>query len=218
VLVNLLSNAIKFTPDGGRITVAISAAKRGLRVEVTDTGVGISPHTQAKLFKDFVQGDVSIGRKYGGTGLGLAISKRFISAMGGTHSLSSSLALVSAVSALTRVAGEIGCHSQENQGSTFWFLIPLKTVKHPLQIVVSLACEDAAPGSARRKRVLLVDDNAVNQKVCLRMLGALGFDAIVASNGHECLNVLLRSDPLFFDAILMDFHMPVLGTFSHSPA
>jgi CheY-like chemotaxis protein len=85
-------------------------------------------------------------------------------------------------------------------------------VKCPLQIVVSSACEDLAPGSARRKRVLLVDDNIVNQKVCLHMLGMLGFDAIVANNGQECLNILLRSDPLFFDAILMDFHMPVLGT------
>jgi PleD family two-component response regulator len=110
------------------------------------------------------------------------------------------------------VEGEIGCNSQENQGSTFWFLVPLKMVKCPLQIVVTTPCEEAEPGSARRKRILLVDDNIVNVKVCLRMLGMLGFDAIVASNGQECLNILFRSDPLFFDAILMDFHMPVLGT------
>ncbi|MGH7671642.1 MAG: HAMP domain-containing sensor histidine kinase [Gemmatimonadales bacterium] len=105
VLLNLLSNAIKFTPDGGRITVDAAPANDGAaaRVAVTDSGIGIAPDDQAKLFQEFVQLDASASRKYEGTGLGLALSRRLIELHGGT----------------------IGVESEVGAGSTFWFTLPL---------------------------------------------------------------------------------------------
>ncbi len=104
VLLNLLSNAIKFTPDGGRITVAATAVNGAAtaRVAVTDSGIGIAPDDQAKLFQEFVQLDASASRKYEGTGLGLALSRRLIELHGGT----------------------IGVDSEVGRGSTFWFTLP----------------------------------------------------------------------------------------------
>jgi len=106
VLLNLLSNAIKFTPDGGRITVAAGPVNGGngseVRIAVTDTGIGIAPEDQPKLFQEFSQLDASASRKYEGTGLGLALSRRLIELHGGT----------------------IGLESEMGKGSTFWFTLP----------------------------------------------------------------------------------------------
>jgi signal transduction histidine kinase len=104
VLLNLLSNAIKFTPDGGRVTVRAAPVNGGaaVRIAVTDTGIGIAPEDQAKLFQEFVQLDASASRKYEGTGLGLALSRRLIELHG----------------------GEIGVESEVGKGSTFWFTLP----------------------------------------------------------------------------------------------
>ncbi|MGH7530495.1 MAG: sensor histidine kinase, partial [Gemmatimonadales bacterium] len=104
VLLNLLSNAIKFTPDGGRITIAAAPVNGGsaVRVAVTDTGHGITPDDQAKLFQEFVQLDASASRRHEGTGLGLALSRRLVELQGGT----------------------IGVESTPGQGSTFWFTLP----------------------------------------------------------------------------------------------
>ncbi|HEV8266383.1 MAG TPA: ATP-binding protein [Gemmatimonadales bacterium] len=105
VLLNLLSNAIKFTPDGGRITVRAATVNGGAaaRIAVTDTGIGIAPDDQARLFQEFVQLDASASRKYEGTGLGLALSRRLVELHGGT----------------------IGVDSETGKGSTFWFTLPL---------------------------------------------------------------------------------------------
>ena len=104
ILLNLLSNAIKFTPDGGRITVAATAVNGGdyARIAVTDTGIGIAPEDQPKLFKEFSQLDASASRKYEGTGLGLALSRRLVELQGGA----------------------IGVESEMGKGSTFWFTLP----------------------------------------------------------------------------------------------
>ena len=104
ILLNLLSNAIKFTTDGGRITLSgrLEAGGRSVRVAVTDTGIGIAPDDQAKLFQEFVQLDASPSRRYEGTGLGLALSKRLVELHGGT----------------------IGVESELGKGSTFWFTLP----------------------------------------------------------------------------------------------
>jgi signal transduction histidine kinase len=104
VLLNLLSNAIKFTPDGGRIMVAAGPVNGGsqVRIAVTDTGIGIAPEDQPKLFQEFSQLDASASRKYEGTGLGLALSRRLIELHGGA----------------------IGVESEMGKGSTFWFTLP----------------------------------------------------------------------------------------------
>ncbi len=113
VLLNLLSNAIKFTPDGGRISVAAAPANRGgetaARVAVTDSGIGIAPEDQEKLFQEFVQLDASASRRYEGTGLGLALSRRLIELHGGS----------------------IGVESELGKGSTFWFTLPLAGAAAP---------------------------------------------------------------------------------------
>jgi len=104
VLLNLLSNAIKFTPDGGRITVAAAPVNGGAeaRIAVSDTGIGIAPEDQPKLFQEFSQLDASASRKYEGTGLGLALSRRLVELHGGA----------------------IGVESEMGKGSTFWFTLP----------------------------------------------------------------------------------------------
>src|SRR5207248_11489438 len=102
VLLNLLSNAIKFTTDGGRITLSAQLAGDRVRVAVSDSGIGIAPEDQEKLFREFVQLDGSASRRYEGTGLGLALSKRLVELHGGA----------------------IGVESQLGKGSTFWFTVP----------------------------------------------------------------------------------------------
>jgi signal transduction histidine kinase len=102
VLLNLLSNAIKFTPDGGKVRLLGRREDGAVRVEVIDTGIGIAPEDQPKLFKEFIQVDASASRHYEGTGLGLALCKRLVELHG----------------------GRIGCESARGQGSTFWFTLP----------------------------------------------------------------------------------------------
>ena len=110
VLLNLLSNAIKFTTDGGRITLRAQPEDSGrVRIAVTDTGIGIAPADQHRLFQEFVQLDASPSRHYEGTGLGLALSKRLVELHGGT----------------------IGVESQLGQGSTFWFTMPRAAPQPP---------------------------------------------------------------------------------------
>ena len=104
ILLNLLSNAIKFTPEGGQVTLAarLEGGGRQVRVAVSDTGIGIAPEDQAKLFQEFVQLDAAPSRRYEGTGLGLALSKRLVELHGGA----------------------IGVESALGKGSTFWFTLP----------------------------------------------------------------------------------------------
>ncbi|HEV7499075.1 MAG TPA: PAS domain S-box protein, partial [Vicinamibacteria bacterium] len=185
VLGSLLANAVKFTPAG---TVVVRAGVvRGapdsalLRFEVTDTGIGIDTATQARLFQPFVQGDGSAARRYGGAGLGLALGRRIVSAMG----------------------GQIGVRSSPGQGSTFWFTVRLSPASDGSGAAVS---SDARRGL----RVLVVEDNTVNQKVAVAMIESLGYAAEAVGNGLEAVEACSRQS---YDAILMDCQMPHMDGF-----
>jgi signal transduction histidine kinase/ActR/RegA family two-component response regulator len=189
VLVNLVGNAVKFT-ERGLVEVALRVlppAETGERLElaVRDTGIGIPEDSQPRLFHSFSQVDSSTARRFGGTGLGLAISKRLALAMGGDVSVDS-------------VLGE---------GSTFRFVVPLRRAE---AVVVGPASEASDERPARLAaehplRILLAEDNRVNQKVALRLLERLGYTPDLAENGAEVLTALER---VAYDVILMDVQMP----------
>ena len=197
VLLNLISNAIKFTQRGAvRITAKIAHhaddGQASVRFSVLDTGVGIPTHLQDRLFKTFSQVDASTTRKYGGTGLGLVISRAIIDAMGGT----------------------IEVHSREGAGSEFAFTIPFKlgTPTAPsAEIGISPATPLFTPGRDHDghkrppHRILVVEDNAVNQFVAQRMLKNLGYDIDIANNGRDALEILQTRS---YDLIFMDCQMP----------
>ncbi|KAM3098791.1 PAS domain S-box protein [Phormidesmis sp. 146-35] len=209
ILVNLLSNAIKFT-DKGEILVTVQAdpnaprtSHTSLRFAVQDTGIGIPPDRMDRLFKSFSQVDSSTSRQYGGTGLGLAISKRLSEMMGGQMWVESN--------------GQVGGDPPTQvprviarQGSTFYFTITAKSVfivPPPPQLVQerSPASEEACPIDPYPLRILLAEDNVVNQKVALHLLQRLGYRADVAGNGLEVLEALRRQA---YDVVLMDVQMP----------
>jgi signal transduction histidine kinase/CheY-like chemotaxis protein len=187
---NLLSNAIKFTPQG-RIDIAVSSSAAGdgdvmVAVRIRDTGIGMMPEVQQKLFQPFTQADSSIARKYGGTGLGLAISLRLAELMG----------------------GGIAVESSPGAGSTFTLTFRAKTQAMP-ESVVALATERVRPPpkSLHGLRVLVVDDIQVNRDVIKHFLAPHGCQINDAVNGQEALDQLAAGD---FDLVLLDIHMPVM--------
>ena len=181
VLTNLLSNALKFTSRGEiRFSVRYSADQR-IQFQVADTGAGMSPAVQARLFRDFSQGEVSTGRKFGGTGLGLSISRRLCRMMG----------------------GDLEAQSIEGEGSTFTGSIAAPVAEPPVE-AADAEVQDDLPSL----RILAVDDNASNRAVVEALLHALGLPVILASDGAEALEVL-RATPV--DLVLMDVNMPVMN-------
>ena len=190
VLTNLLANAVKFT-DQGWIELRVDSLPNGpdqlqLEIVVTDTGIGICPEKQRVIFESFRQADSSTTRQYGGTGLGLTIAARLVALMGGT----------------------IGVESTPGSGSAFRFTVPCR-----------LAAEDsAAPppraffiptgGAPRRLRILLAEDNPVNQKLAQRLLEKRGHNVSIAGDGCQALEAATQEEP--FDLILMDVQMPTM--------
>ncbi len=208
ILVNLVGNAVKFT-ESGKITVsvelvappanALAPAPWMLRFAVTDSGIGISREVQARLFQPFSQADSSTTRRYGGTGLGLVICKELVAMMGGA----------------------IGLDSEPGRGSTFWFTIraglagdaeharsaqPMDTASPK----ASVAAADEQRVDFNGARVLLAEDNAVNQELVLAMLNGAGVLVTVAANGRIAVDTWLNQP---FDLVFMDCQMPELDGF-----
>jgi signal transduction histidine kinase/CheY-like chemotaxis protein len=188
-LLNYASNAVKFTEQGSVIMRASIQADEEdsltLRFAVEDTGIGIAPEIQGRLFNAFEQADGSTTRKYGGTGLGLAITARIAAAMG----------------------GEVGLQSEINKGSTFWFTARLKKVHdHPVSEPLQ-----ATDYEARLQQeysgihVLLAEDEPVNREVAQILLEDIGFNVDTAENGAQALELVRQHS---YDLILMDMQMP----------
>ena len=193
VLLNLTGNAIKFA-ERGRVEIRVRRLDAGeagllLRFEVEDQGIGIEPAVRQRLFNAFEQADNSFTRKYGGTGLGLAISKRLVQLMG----------------------GEIGVDSEPGQGSVFWFTVRLTRAATPAG-GGGEAPEDSAEARLRRAfpgaRILLVEDEPINQEVSRQLLEEAGLAVEVAADGVEALECA-RAEA--YDLILMDMQMPRLN-------
>jgi signal transduction histidine kinase/CheY-like chemotaxis protein len=187
ILLNLLSNAIKFT-DQGTIEVRtrvqfIDKEECELLFSVKDEGIGITDEQQHKLFQPFNQADDSTARKYGGTGLGLAICKRLAELMG----------------------GQIGVSSRYGEGSLFWFTVRVQIADEPAPVLDHTPAFAARQIEPKTARLLLVEDNKINQKVALLMLKNLGYSADIAHNGVQALSAL---DTKHYDLILMDCMMP----------
>ncbi len=183
VLLNFLSNAVKFTEAGEiRLAMGGQASEEGwlLRVEVSDSGIGIAPDKLDQLFERFVQADASTTRVYGGTGLGLAISRRLIDLSG----------------------GQIGARNRPEGGSTFWFEVPLaittdrrsSSVRQEIQVPTGI-------------RVLFADDAAPNRELVTVILQSMGIEVDAVADGSEALEAVQGGN---YDLVLMDVHMPVM--------
>ncbi|MDQ8179032.1 response regulator [Pelagicoccus sp. SDUM812005] len=199
VVLNLLNNAFKFGRDG-TVTLAIKAdaireSSATLRIEIIDEGIGMAPETVDRLFSAFMQADSSTTREYGGTGLGLAICKL----------------LADAMDARIEVSSELG------KGSCFAFVLDLPLPEDSVQGVAIEKTQTKKQEAARvhkavhqnfgEKRVLLVDDNAINRKLGKRFLQQMKLDVTLATNGREAFETATSQD---FDLVLMDLQMPEL--------
>jgi len=194
VLVNLLGNAIKFTENGyislGCHLQSATDTEIWLRFEVSDSGIGMDEATIANLFTPFTQADVSTTRKYGGTGLGLAISQRLATLMG----------------------GRLGASSQQPLGSVFWLELPFAPVEQPAPspAPAPAAIPDEPVEVESRARVLVAEDNPVNQMVAREALKRLGCRVDIAANGREALEAAVS---LPYDLIFLDCQMPEMDGF-----
>ena len=186
VVTNLLGNAIKFTPAGEVVLRAFlvedGPADATIRIEVTDTGIGIAPDARERLFQSFSQADSSTTRKFGGTGLGLAISKRLVELMG----------------------GEIGVDSEPGKGSTFW--IVAKFPRAQAQIPVPHPRPDL-----QGLRALAVDDNQTNLELVQAQTSSWGMTCDTASSGAQALRLIAAADQQPYDVGILDMQMPEMS-------
>ena len=201
-LVNYAGNAVKFTERGevsirselveervdgecGEPQDGEHGARRGtmtLRFVVEDTGSGMDAATQARLFRSFEQADSSSTRRHGGTGLGLAITRKLAESMGGS----------------------VGVWSEPGRGSRFWITFPAERIDPPA-VVAPISAAPARPARGPGRRVLVVEDNAINQEVARELLESLGYSVAVACDGEDALELARREQ---FGLVLMDLQMP----------
>jgi CheY-like chemotaxis protein len=193
VVLNLVANAVKFT-GSGKVLLAASLEQEdetssSIMIEVRDTGIGIAADQLPRLFSSFNQADSSISRRYGGTGLGLAISKRLVEVMGGT----------------------IHVESKSGEGTRFWFTVLLGRAQSPVA-----SAEPVEPElRSGDLRVLVAEDNLVNQRVVLKLLKKLGVYADLAVDGSQAIAAVLDRP---YDLVLMDVQMPEVDGLSATRA
>jgi CheY-like chemotaxis protein len=200
ILVNLIGNAIKFTAQG-KVVLRVDAVDHGtddilLHFQVIDTGIGIPPEKLTAIFEPFVQADTSTTRRYGGTGLGLTISAMLVQLLD----------------------GRLWAESQPDAGSTFHFTARLLRNAQPSETRVRFQTAAAVPESpprVRPMRILLAEDNPVNQRLAVVTLEKCGHAVRVASNGREALAALANES---FDLVLMDVQMPEMDGFEATAA
>lgn len=185
VLMNLIGNAVKFTHQGA---VAVWVAREtntlhemAVHFAVVDSGIGIPADQMESIFEAFRQADESTTRKYGGTGLGLSISRRLVEVMG----------------------GRLQVESEEGKGSTFWFTLPLGQVEEPPARVQAAEVGKTAP-----MRVLLAEDNLVNQRITVRFLEKWGHTVVVVGTGRAAVEEAEKGG---YELVLMDLQMPEMG-------
>ena len=191
IALNLIGNAVKFT-ETGRISVGVRTTEDGDRLEiaVSDTGIGIPQDKFGQIFEKYIQADSSIGRRYGGTGLGLPICAQLAELLGGSIALES----------------EIG------MGSVFTLTLPLKAVNAPGKPAQDTRGRRRLSKSVLDARILVAEDNVINQQVTLAMLERLGLSATIAFDGQEAVDRAMAANctDTPFDSVLMDVQMPVL--------
>ena len=195
VITNLLSNAVKFTPEEGSIhlDVRLQEAENDiytLKFTVKDTGIGISPEQEKRLFTSFEQAESSTSRKYGGTGLGLAISKHIVELMDGA----------------------IWIESELGQGASFFFTVKLKGSGEHIETANSPHDEPSAPVSFPGRRILLAEDVDINREIVLELLSPLRLEIDCAVNGAEAVQKFTKRDARY-DLIFMDLQMPEMDGF-----
>ncbi len=186
ILTNLIGNAIKFTERGEVVVQAAVLEDSGdgmlIQFQIRDTGIGIAPENQSKIFQSFSQADSSTTRTYGGTGLGLTISKRLVEMMG----------------------GDLGVESELGKGTIFWFTLRLPKVDE------AMTRPNAMRTDLKGLRVLIVDDNETNREILTHYVEAWGMYSACAPDGEEALQMLLEAAGagLAFQLVLLDMHLP----------
>ena len=212
ILGNLLSNACKFTPADGRIALRVRELARDdavqtvwLRFDVEDTGCGIAPENQTIIFDSFEQGDANVPRSYGGTGLGLTIVKRFTEAMDGSIALQSTPGKGSTFS----VTLPFGCPAQTADTARVALGQPRSEGENAMQTPLY---------DFSGRRILLVEDNALNREIALELIGTTGAALDCAADGVEAVEAFSASVIGYYDAVLMDIQMPRMNGYQAARA